>query len=261
MPAYTRRMNLAELQRALQQHVIDGDDEIAAHVEQSESVPAATRLQIYAEAYRLRLVEALAANFPKLQELLGTDTFGAVARRFLHRHPSANPSVRWFGRELATYLRDAHPDQPILAEFAQWEWAIAAAFDAPDDEPLTDDALSVLDPADWPTLLLKSHPSVQLLGVTSNIPAIFKALSNGTEPPEPAALDSPQPWVVWRQDFASMYRSLPEDEAAALQRLATPCTFEALCDTLCEWHDAADVPARAVILLKGWIRDAMIVRG
>jgi hypothetical protein len=253
-------MNLAQLQRAFQSHVLKGEEAIAAAINQSEAVPATTRLAVYADAYRLRLADALAHNYPRLQQLLGDENFSVLARDYLDAHPPTEPSVRWFGHRLAEYLQQHHPDPPLLADLASWEWAIAAAFDATNTEPLTEAAMSAIDPTQWATLRLQLHPSVQSLRMNTNAPAVFKALSSDAEPPSPETLSTPQNWVIWRQEVTPRYRSVPEDEAAALQALVLQRTFEQLCEVLCDWHDVEDVPPRAVILLKGWIRDEMIVR-
>src|SRR5688572_30315869 len=117
-------MNLAQLQRAFQTHVLNGHEAIAAAVNESETVPAAIRLAVYADAYRLRLADALAHNYPRLQQLLGDENFSVLARDYLDTHPSTDPSVRWFGHRLAEYLQQHHSDPPILADLASWEWAI-----------------------------------------------------------------------------------------------------------------------------------------
>ncbi len=252
-------MDLAHLQRAFQGHVVDGDAAIAAAVHSTATVPGAVRLAVYADAYRLRLVDALAHNYPRLQQWLGAETFATVARDYLQAHPSTTPSVRWFGDRFAAYLARTHADPPALTELAQWEWAIAAAFDAGDRKPLTEQALGSIDPADWPTLRLQLHPAVQSLRMTTNAPALFRSLTADADPPAPTTLPAPQHWFIWREDLTPRYRSAPDDEAAALQTLLSQGTFGQLCDALCAWHAADDVPVRAAILLKGWIRDSMLV--
>ncbi|HEY6643861.1 DNA-binding domain-containing protein [Povalibacter sp.] len=253
-------MDLAQLQRAFQRHVLAGDETIAAVIHASAAVPVATRLAVYAGAYRLRLAEALAHNYPRLQQLLGSEAFDTVAHGYIQAHPSTVASVRWLGDQLADYFASIHPDQPILADLARWEWAIAAAFDAADVEPLTERSMNSIDPVQWAALRLQLHPSVKVLQMSTNAPAVFKALTNNAEPPPPATLPSPQSWFIWRQELTPRYRSAPDDEADALQTLASQGTFEQLCERLCDWHDADAVPTRAVILLKGWIRDEMLVR-
>lgn len=251
-------MNLTELQRAFRAHVLGGDGSIDAVVARSEAASASARLAVYADAYRSRLTDALAHNYPRLQQLLGTDSFDSVARHYTLAHPSSNPSVRWFGDQMGTHLATEFPDQPVLAELAQWEWAIAAAFDAADAEVLAESALSAVDPSQWIALRFALHPSARRLHMRTNAPSIFKALTEGIDPPQPSTQEAPQAWLIWRQDMTPRYRSLPDDENAALAALVDGATFEGVCDALCEWHDATDVPLRAAILLKGWIRDEMI---
>lgn len=251
-------MNLEQLQRAFQQHVLQGDDTIAKSVNATGQVPAAIRLGIYAEAYRLRLIDALAHNYPRLQQLLGTEAFVALAKRYLDEHPSTSVSVRWFGHRLAADLNEDQ-EQPWLAELARWEWAIAAAFDAQDVEPLDDADLSDIDPAAWPALRFRFHPSLQRIQLHTNAATLFKALSDDTECPKPARLEAPQAWLIWRQALATRYRSLTDEEAHALDTLRNGGTFAQLCEALCEWHEPASVPAQAAMFLKGWVGEGLIV--
>src|SRR5690606_40146004 len=74
---------------------------------QSTPFPYTTLFRsVYADAYRLRLIEALAHNYPRLQQLLGEEEFSTVARSYLDEHPSRSVSVRWFGNRLAVHLGD-----------------------------------------------------------------------------------------------------------------------------------------------------------
>lgn len=251
-------MNLEQLQRAFQQHVLHGDAAIAESVNATPQVPAAIRLGIYVQAYRLRLIEALAHNYPRLQQLLGTEAFAALAQRYLDTHPSTSVSVRWFGQQLAADLNEDQ-EQPWLAQLARWEWAIAAAFDAQDTEPLNDADLHEIDPAAWPALRFQFHPSLQQIVLHSNVASLFKALSDDTECPKPAMLEAPQAWLIWREKLTARYRSLTDEEAQALDTLRNGGTFAQLCEALCEWHEPASVPAQAAVFLKGWVDEGLIV--
>lgn len=251
-------MDLAQLQHAFQNHVLEGDDAIAGAIDGTDAAPAPARLAVYASAYRLRLVDALAHNYPRLQQWLGADAFASIANEYLRVHPSTHASVRWFGDRLAGFLATRHSDRPALAELAQFEWALAAAFDAEDIDPVGGHALGGIDPAQWTGLRLQLHPSVRLLHMSTNAPAVFRALAADREPPVSETLPAPQGWCLWREGLTPKYRSVAADEAAALQTLLMQQTFAELCGALCEWHEDEDVPVRAVTLLKGWIRDSMI---
>jgi hypothetical protein len=136
-----------------------------------------------------------------------------------------------------TKLQRSHPEQPWIAELARWEWALAASFDAKDAATVGIESLAAVAPGDWGDLRLEFHPSVQLLELSSNAQALCKAFADEQAPPEPALLDSPQPWLLWRQDLKTQYRSLEPDEAAAFDVVRNGGTFADMCEALCEWHD------------------------
>jgi hypothetical protein len=249
---------LARLQRELQHHVLNGDAAIAAVVNGTPAVPAATRLAVYSNAYRARLAEALEANMPYVRELLGDEEFGQVARRYIDAHPSQYASIRWFGDRLAHELESSHAPQPWIAELARWEWALAASFDAQDAATIGVEALASVAPGDWGELRLEFHPAVQVLTLRTNAQALFKALSETQPAPEPTILESPQPWLLWRQDLKTQYRSLEPDETAALEVVRGGGGFGDMCEALCEWHEPDAVPLIAAGMLKRWIVETLL---
>jgi hypothetical protein len=251
--------SLARLQHDFQHHVMSGDAAIVDAINSTAAVPAETRLAVYANAYRIRLADALAANVPRLRELLGPEQFGAVAAAYIDAHPSRFASIRWFGDRLAALLEQSHPSQPWLAELARWEWALAASFDAADTRPVGVECLATVAPGDWAGLRLQFHPSVQCLELATNAQAVFKALSDEQPPPQPALLDRPQPWLLWRQDLRTQYRSLEPAETAALQVTRAGGTFGEMCEALCAWHDADEVPLVAAGMLKRWLVEELLV--
>jgi hypothetical protein len=250
---------LAELQRDFQRHVMHGHERIVDAIESTAKVPATTRLAIYSEAYRLRLTDALASTFPRLQQLLGQDEFAKVAGEYIDLSPSSFPSIRWFGDRLPSLLDRAYRAQPWICELARWEWAIASSFDATDAAPIGVDVLGAVAPENWPTLQFEFHPSVQVVRLKTNAPTLFKALSDDAPAPQGVKLDEPQAWLIWRELLKTQYRSLGADEAAALEHARTGGTFETLCDVLCQWHEPAAVPMQAAGMLKRWVLDQMIV--
>ena len=73
---------LPEIQTDFQSYLLNGDAAIGAHVVGTERVPIATRLAIYGDGYRARLIEALQANFPVLSDLLGEGDFETLAAAY-----------------------------------------------------------------------------------------------------------------------------------------------------------------------------------
>jgi hypothetical protein len=252
--------SLASLQRLLQSHIVDGDQTLAAEIESTDAIPAATRLSIYSDAYRLRLIEALQANYPILDRFMGTDEFVRLTQLYLSSNPSRHFSIRWFGHRLAEFMRDyaEYRQHPWLAELAEWEWKVATAFDASDAELLTLDDLAGLAPDEWPSLYLTLQPSAQRIGVVTNAPVIAKAAGSEQALPHGALCDERVEWLIWRRDLEVQFRSLDGVEACALDCIRNGATFEAMCEKMAEVVDSDEVPLRAVQYLRAWIDEQLL---
>ena len=70
---------LAATQAAMQAWLLQGEPGIAMSV---DGDAAAQRLRIYADAYRLRLLEVLGNDFPICKTVLGDEAFDALAAHF-----------------------------------------------------------------------------------------------------------------------------------------------------------------------------------
>lgn len=253
-------MNLRNLQQALQRHVVANDASIAAEIGRSGPFAPETRLAIYSEAYRLRLTDALAQNYPRLQQWLGAEVFDGIAHDYIRSHPSTRSSVRWFGDRLAELLA-GHPacaSQPWIAELARWEWAIASAFDAPDAEPVDERTIAAVAPEQWPAMRFALHGSTQLMLLHTNAAHIFRALGESAVPPGGESHEVPLQWLIWRARLVPRYRAIEADEASALRTVLAAGTFEQVCEALTDWHEATAAPLRAASLLKIWLNDGML---
>jgi hypothetical protein len=248
---------IQHLQRELQAWVIDGEAAIATTIDASAEIPAATRLQIYSDAYRLRLIEALQANYPLLAQLLGEHGFARLTQLYLTIQPSHHYSIRWFGHRLADFLCE-HPDyrkQPWLPELATWEWAIATAFDAADAATLTAADLAAVAPDAWAGMRFVLHPSVQRMALTTNVVMIAQAAADNLSLPRPSTQERAE-WLIWRQDLTVQYRSLDAIEAAALDAVVAGATFSELCELLVAREaDEDQVPLIAAGFLRQWVAD------
>lgn len=253
-------MKLAQLEAAFQAFVLDQDNDIRGQVNGTPRVDADTRLGIYANAYRLRLLEALATDYPGLKLLAGDDGFDRLGRAYIAAHPSHNPSLRWFGDRLGEFLRATPPweDQPALAEMADFEWAMSDAFDAEDCTLVTVADMAAVPPEAWAGLGFTPHASVQRLDLRWNVPEVWKTATAGEAFDPPLPYPQPVGWLVWRKDLNTYFRSLDVDEAVALDALRRGASFAEICEALCEWVDAQHVAGHAAGLLKQWVEDGLI---
>jgi hypothetical protein len=253
---------LAAVQQDFQAYLLRGDGAIEAHVIGTGRVPVATRLAIYGGAYGSRLAEALASNFPALAGLLGEADFHALAHAYVRSHESPYFSIRFYGEHLQQFLAsDAqYSGAPVLAELAGWEWTLGKVFDAADAQPITPEALSGVQPQQWAQLRFTWHPSVQRLDLHWNTPQIWQAATDAQEPPEVSFAKQAQPWLLWRQDLATYFRSLSATEGAVLDAARKGWPFGELCALLCEQVGDEQAPLQAATLLRGWLAAGLITR-
>lgn len=272
---------LPAIQEAFQRFLLAGDPEINTCVVGTERVPVATRLGIYGDGYRSRLIEALQASFPVLADLLGETDFQALAGKYVSAHESTFYSIRYYGDQLADFVAgDAeYSKAPILGELARWEWAMAAAFDAADAEPIDISAFAQLAPEDWAELRFEWSPAVQVVELEWNVPQLWKAVTEGTERPEPSlgsqadssagggAGASSQAdtgngprvsYLIWRRELQIYFRALAREEAEVIAAARAGHSFGELCVLLCEHLDESEASLHAAGYLRGWVESGLL---
>jgi hypothetical protein len=251
---------LEQLQQAFQGYLLRGEPDVVARIAGDARVDAQRRLRIYADAYRLRLMDVLAADYEALHALLGYDEFRAASAAYIIATPSEHRNVRWYGAGLPEFLRTTPPWAANTAahEVALFEWTLTLAFDAADDPVVRFEHLTQLAAERWPTLGFVLHSSAQVIRLRTNAPAMRKA-SDAQEPlPGVVVDDQPRSWLIWRKDLTPRFRSLSEHEAWALAAVRTGADFSALCEGLCEWLAPEHAAPEAASLLRQWVDDELI---
>ena len=258
-------MSLAILQERLQARVLGSERAIETQITGDSPEEVDARLAIYSEAYRARLTEALASNYPALAKLLGAGDFATLSGRYIATHVSRRPSIRYYGDGLPKFLvADAgYRDVPLLAELAAWEWAMTEVFDAADASAIGAEVLARVMPESWADLRFSFHPALRRLELKWNVPPLWKALTADQPRPPHELAAEPQAWLQWRDGLHVMFRSLDAHEAAALQVAMDGGSFAELCVRLGERLAAAQVPAQAAAYLRGWLEAGLMtgIRG
>jgi hypothetical protein len=252
--------HLEGIENDFQSFLLTGSAEIEKRVVGTQRVPIATRLAIYGDGYRSRLIETLQSHYPVLLALLGEESFEVLGQTYVQAHDSSFASIRFYGGELDALLA-AHPDyasKPWLAELARFEWAMNAVFDAADALSVEVQELGQVPPENWAGLGFDLHPAVRRLDLAWNAPALWRALTDGLAPPAPAAQE-PIPWLLWRKDLQIFYRQLTALEAEALDAVRQGQSFGGVCIALCAALDEEQAPGRAAAYLREWVESGMIV--
>ena len=253
---------LINLQNKFQKYLMHSDHAIQMESVSTGKVPVEVRLEIYGHAYRSRLVEALAANYPILQIYLGDEPFEKLSHAYIDAHPSLFRNIRWFGNQLENFLTENadYSSYPYLAELAKLEWTMTLTFDAADHRLVTMEDIIHLPPEAWADMRLMAHPSTHLIHFSWNVVHLWQALSQEQQPCEPIQNERPTAWVFWRKDLINQYCSLPEDEAFAIDAMLKGMKFGEVCEGICQWINEEEAAIRAASLLKGWILSGLIVK-
>ena len=219
-----------------------------------------TQLEIYGNAYVIRLVEALRSNYPALHQLLGDHDFDAMGRVYLDQHPPTHASIRWFGDSLALFLelRPPYDGLPVLSELARFEWALRHTIDAADAEVITVESLQTIAPEHWGELHFVLHPSASIMALQWNTPQLWQALSGEQEPPAPEK--SAMTWILHRQpDLVSAWRSASDLELVALDCMSGGGNFSDICEVVAQMlPDDSKCALRSAELLRLWVEQGLI---
>ncbi|MES2038538.1 MAG: DNA-binding domain-containing protein [Pseudomonadota bacterium] len=248
------------LQSDFQQFILGQRDAASMHQHLAETpgLERDARLDIYYQAYRLRLRDALSEAYSKTHAYLGDELFYQACAAYIETYPSHFRNLRWFGDKFAALLRKQFAEHPQVAELAQFEWALGYAFDAPDHHVLGLPELATV--SDWETVGLRTSSSLQFISMRWNSVAIWLALNEDSAPPAPASIDStekPATWIIWRKQLQAHFRCLGTEEAEALRQLGQGQRFADVCERAAD--NNPDIASAIGGWLQTWVVDELLV--
>lgn len=215
-----------------------------------EGLDSVQRVGIYADMYWARIRDLLRGDFARTAAILGDARFDELARGYVARRPSRDPSIAHVGEAFADHLAAHLPADapPYLPDLARLEWARVEAFTAADATPLRLDDLQRMAADALPDLHLRPVPSLTLLELAWPVQRLLAQGARDTITPAPTLLR------VWRRDFQVFHATVDAVERPALRELLRGATFEEIAGTCPDAADAAGLLAR-------WLEDGLIRGG
>ncbi|MEI8381087.1 MAG: DNA-binding domain-containing protein [Planctomycetota bacterium] len=130
---------------AAQSEVKVSADQVDEVIDRSNSQSSIERLEVYAKAYRARLLEVLVGEYPALVHAIGEEVFVELANGYLEAHPPGSYTLAALGQYFPGYLAKSRParddEQPDWADFlidlAHLERIYSEVFDGPGIEQIT----------------------------------------------------------------------------------------------------------------------------
>lgn len=252
-------LTLKLLQNNLQYYLLHNDEAINQSIAQPQQDTVKARLDIYANAYRYRLVDILKADFLALCVMLGDEKFEQIALDYIALHPSHYFTVRHFGSHFIEFLKQQAMTKtdPAITDMATFEWALVNTSDAADAPVITLNDLTAIPQEQWGRLRFTEHPSLQIISLCSNVPAIWQANAEKNDLP-PLEMTEKQNWRLWRQGVQSYYFPLSEHESLACLLMCKQKTFAEICESLCEHLPEQEVPQIVAGYLIRWLNEGIL---
>lgn len=229
----------------------------------SPGFSALQRLDVYANSYFYRLLDALRELSPRLSFLCGEAHFHNLVTDYVLSCPSCEPDLRRLGQRLPAFLRHhaLAARWPLLVDVAELEQALSVALDAPGGTPLGEAELRALPSEQWPELRFRFSPPVTCLASHWDLERLDQLYAAGEREAALALPRSlgPGQFVVGRRGHATYFRRLPAAEGLVLHELYRGASFGTACAAL-ERAQLDLEPAALVRALGRWLADGLLAR-
>jgi len=215
------------------------------------------RLALYRGNLAATATKALAAAYPVIAALVGTEFFGALAHAYVRARPSHDGDLNRFGGQLGEFLDDfPHAAQlPYLADMARLEWTVHRAHYAADAVPVTAQQLGELAPAQLEVARLRLHDACVPVRSDWAVVSLWLAHQPAPAIDFPADMAVQEAGVVARSGWRVQVLPLGAGGYAALTVLRAGGTFGAALDAAFDVDGDFDVAAQ----LRRWLDLQLIV--
>lgn len=246
-------MTLDELQRAVRDHLLTGDDRVAGCVRRD----CASGLAVYHYAYRAQLKACLRDTYERVWTWIGDEAFERAGALHVESHPPSGWTLGAYGHDFGETLAGLYPRDPEVAELAWLDWAMRRAFDAADHAAPDPAAFADID---WERAGFEFDPALTIGVLTTNAAAIWSALSEDVHPPRAERLTTCAEVRVWRAGYSPQFKTMEPAEARALSCAVGGAPFAEVCEALLDVVPAELAAEAAGKILAGWLLDGLIAK-
>jgi len=129
------------------------------------ATPSVHRIDVCRNNAREAFRKTLAADYPVVERLVGTECFRWLARSYARQRPSRSGDLQDFGRGLARFLDERYGggEFAYLADVARLEWACQGSLLALDAHPIGVECLEEHRVEDVDALRLRLHPAARFV--------------------------------------------------------------------------------------------------
>ncbi len=251
---------LIDLQQQFSDYLLSRSDDISACIVDDDRLSKQTRLDIYKNAYVIRLKKCIETDHPMLGKYLGDDLFETMANGYINTYPSHYTSLRKYCDSLPSYLCKTEPftSAPILAEIATFERTMLNSFDSADDIRVTIEELKSIESEKWPAIKINFHSSVCVFTACWNSVESWQALKDEKSPPE-ATNDFRQHWLIWRgSDLLTQFSSLSNEGYIMFNCFESGDNYADVCETLLPHVPKEQISELTLKYLSEWLNSGLV---
>jgi len=243
---------LLEVQRAmkrriLKQQPIDG----LLHEE---------RMDVYADAYVARMMEALSETYEAVKHLLGQEAFIELTESYMEAHPSHSYNLNDVGENMAEHLSKTRfvEKLPFLPDLATLERQVARTFHAFDSAAFEPAKLAGYSEEDWERLRVYFQPSVAVVSSSWPVLDIWNARKTSLNELSIGLEGRPQDVLVMRRGLEVVCELVDPAQAELIRSLQRGEALGESCARLAEKADAGEL--RMGEWFSSWASRGLITR-
>jgi hypothetical protein len=249
---------LASHQQEFLAHILDHERTLPG----GWNVLHAAGMDIYRNAYRARLVDALRNTYACTARWVGEGAFQQSAAHHVITHPPKSWTVDDVGEAFPDTLRELFAGDPEVAELGWLEWAMHRCFLAADTAPINAAGFSAatasFEEDDWATMRLTFLPGTHQAPISHDIGTLWKAMQQGALASPDCSAITPMSCVVWREELKPVFIQVNAAEGQALATLLGGASYGEACNALIDLLGEEAAAAQAGAMLGRWLHHGMI---
>lgn len=249
---------LERLQSVFQDDVLTGQLQLVSVLGRQGKVSPSQGIEIYQNAYRLRLIETLKDTFEHTAVYLGDSWFESACLDYIQSHPSEHHNIGFFGQQFPDFLHAHYPKDPDIGELALLDWRLRRAFDGPDEQALELGVLADLSQSDCEYLIFRFIPTLRCDPLQSNAVAIWQAINAEQPPPQASFFSEPVFLLTWRKEFQPHFRTLDAAEFSVLDMAMKQLPFAQLCQQIAIDYPDTDTSTLVGGCLREWFEQGTV---
>lgn len=242
---------LPEAQTRMQEAILQGgkwDSKPEEWIRPKETFAPADQLAVYINAYRFRLYDITAEDYPVLKHYLGNEAFEQLITDFVNAVESRHFNVSRYTMHVPDFLSEHKTADACAHEVALLENAVSQLTDPEETPPLTPEHLEGMTPERLMESVLHPRKALQLFAFAYPVNAYYRAVKEEKSPKKPKKKKTyvavfRHEDVVWRMELArneyylldALFQGMQVGEAIAFLQKEYGVSDEALMSELSAW--------------------------